>query len=329
MEPGGVGSGRTGPGVVEPGGVGAGRTGPRSVGLGGVIRAGVRRSPWQAAAGLLAGLLAAAALVGGLALFQGMGRMLERGLEDLGADMVLVLPEHQLLAEQWLANRSTDPIPPSIDVARWQTAIDGAEILGLRAVEAVDLSRGGAGEPAGERASLLVLRLEFWESAMMVRAILAEELPEAVAVVGEQATRHVLTDLQPLVRHLGRAAAVAALGAALVSGLLASIRTGHRRSELGMLRAMGATRGYLVALTVGESAAVALAGALLGGVLSAGVLHLVPATAGLLRSLGWRHLLGLVVLACAGTTAASALAALAPALQAAWLDPLDAVRRHR
>ncbi|MBP2017742.1 hypothetical protein J2Z79_001127 [Symbiobacterium terraclitae] len=299
------------------------------MGLGGLIRAGLRRSPWQAAAGLLAGLLAAAALVGGLGLFQAMGRMLERGLEDLGADMVLVLPGHEQLAEQWLANRTTDPIVPAIDVARWRAAIEGAGILGLRALEAVDLSRGGAGEPAGDRASLLLLRLEFWESAMMVRAILAEELPEAAAVVGEQATRHVLTDLQPLVRHLGRAAAVAALGAALVSGLLASVRTGQRRTELGMLRAMGATRGYLVALTLGESAAVALAGGLLGGLLAAGVLHLLPATAGLLRHLGGLHLLALLGLACAGTTLASTLAALPPALLAAWLDPLDAVRRHR
>jgi len=164
---------------------------------------------------------------------------------------------------------------------------------------------------------------------MMVRATLAEELPEAVVLVGEQATRHVLTDLQPLVRHLGRAAAAAALGAALVSGLLASIRTGQRRRELGMLRAMGATRGHLVALTLGESAAVALAGGVFGGLLAVGVLHLVPTTAGLLRHLGGLRQLALLALACAGTTLASALAALPPALQSAWLDPLDAVRRHR
>lgn len=294
-----------------------------------LIWAGLRRSPGQAVAGLLAGVLAALALVGGLSLFQGMARMLERDLEQLGADMVLALPEHRPLVEQWLATGTTDPIPATIDVAEWQRGIDNALILGLIGVEAVDLSAGGRGVPAGERASVLVMRLEFWDSAMMARAALADVLPEADAVVGEQATRHVLTDLQPLVRHLGRAAAVAALGSALVSGLLASIRVGQRRAELGMLRAMGATRGYLVALTLGETAALALGGSLIGGLLAAGALWLIPATGEVLRHLGIAVVLSLVVLAAAAITLLSSAASLPPALQAAWLDPLEAVRRHR
>lgn len=294
-----------------------------------LIWAGLRRSPGQTAAGLLAGLLAALALVGGLSLFQGMGRMLEQGLDRLGADMVLARPEHRPLVEQWLATGATEPIPATIDVVRWRQGVDEAQILGLAGVEAVDLSAGGPGVPAGELASILVLRLQFWESAMMARAALADVLPEADAVVGEQATRHVLTDLQPLVRHLGRAAAVAALGASLVAGLLASVRVGQRRAELGMLRAMGATRGYLVALTVGESCALALAGALAGGLLVVGALWLIPATADVLRFLGVLPALGLVGLAAAAITVLSALASLPTALQAAWLDPLEAARRHR
>lgn len=301
----------------------------RPPGLRDLIWAGLRRSPWQSAAGLLAGLLAALALVGGLSLFQGMARMLDRGLEHLGADMVLALPEHRRLVEQWLATGATDPIPATIDVGRWEQGIAEAQIYGLVGVEAVDLSAGGAGVPAGARASLLVLRLEFWESAMMARAALLETLPEAESIVGEQATRHVLTDLQPLVRHLGRAAAVAALGAALVAGLLASIRVGQRRAELGMLRAMGATRGYLVALTLGETAVLALAGSVAGGLLSAGALWLIPTTGEALRHLGLMPLLALVGLASAAVTAASVAASLPPALQSAWLDPLEAVRRHR
>jgi len=301
----------------------------RPPGLWDLIWAGLRRSPGQTAAGLLAGFLAALALVGGLSLFQGMSRMLEQGLDVLGADMVLARPEHRQLVEQWLSTGTTGPIPVTIEVARWRQGIDEAQILGLIGVEPVDLSAGGSGAPAGERASLLVLRLEFWASSMMARAELAETLPEADVVVGEQATRHVLTDLQPLVRHLGRAAAVAAVGAALVAGMLASIRVGQRRAELGMLRAMGATRGYLVALTLGETAALALAGALAGGLLAAGVMWLIPATAGMLRYLGVLPLLALLVLAAAAVTVTSAAASLPPALQAAWLDPMDAVRRHR
>ncbi|MEW8978124.1 MAG: FtsX-like permease family protein [Symbiobacterium sp.] len=302
---------------------------PGPPGLGRVLWAQLRRSPGHAAAGLLAAALAAAALVGALGLLLAMGRTLERGLTTLGADMVLTLPGHEQQVMRWLATGDAAPVPAAIDAAEWQRAIAGAELLGVKAVEAVDLSRGGAGEPAGERASVLVMRLEFWASAPMIRATLAQVLPEAVAVVGEQATRHVLTDLQPLVRHLGRAAAVAALGAALLSGLLAAIRVGERRAELGMLRAMGATRSYLLVLTVGESVAVALPGGLAGGLLATVVLRLLPATAALVRHLGAGPLLGLLALACAATTAAGALAALPPALQAAWLDPLDAVRRHR
>lgn len=301
----------------------------RPPGLAALIWAGLRRSPGLSASGLMAGLLAALALVGGLSLFQGMTRLLEHGLEALGADVVLARPEHRTQVERWLATGEADPIPATIDVARWRQGIAEAEILGLTDVEAVDLSAGGRGVPAGERASVLVLRLEFWESAMMARAALADVLPEADVVVGEQATRQVLTDLQPLVRHLGRAAAVAALGAALVAGLLASIRVGQRRAELGMLRAMGATRGDLFALTLGETCALALAGALAGGLVAAAVLWRIPATAGVVRHLGIWRLFGQVGLAAAAVTAASALASLPPALQAAWLDPLEAARRRR
>lgn len=301
----------------------------RPPGLTGLIWAGLRRSWWQAAVGLFAGLVAAAALVASLSLFQAMARLLDSGLAQLGADVVLCLPDDRQLVERWLSTGSTGPIEPQIDAAAWRSLVEEAEILGLSRVEAVDLTRGGAGEPAGPRASLLVLRLEFWGNAMMAKMLVEESIPGVEVVVGEQATRHVLTDLQPLVRHLTRGAGVAVLGAVLISGLLTSIRIGQRRAELGMLRAMGATRSYIVRLTLGESAAVALVGGLAGSLLATALLWSLPVTAQILRYLPPVHWLGLVAVATAGLAAASALAALGPALQAARLDPLEAIRRHR
>jgi len=301
----------------------------RSLGLAGLLRAGLRRSCWQAAAGIFAGLVAAAALVAALSLLQAMGQMLDEGLGDLGGDIVLALPKDRPLVERWLATGSTEPIEARIDAAMWQRWVEEAQILGLREIEPVDLTQGAAGVPASAKASLLVLRLEFWASPMMAEVEIETAVPGAAVVVGEQATRHVLTDLQPLVRHLSRAAGVAVLGAILISGLLTSIRVGQRRAELGMLRAMGATRSFLIRLTVGESVVLAVAGGLLGSLLAVGVLWLLPGARALLRYLPVVQLLGLVGIAVVGTGLASALAALGPAIQTARLDPLDAVRRHR
>lgn len=287
------------------------------------------RSRWQTAAGIFAGLVAVGALVAVLSLLTGMQHLLQEGLEELGGDIAIAMPGHREAVQRWLGTGATDqPIPATIDVAQWRKRLKAAKVVGLLSSQGYDLAAGGLGEPSYPTASLLVVRLEFWAAPLMAANEISAAIPEADVIVGEQSIRHVLTDLQPLVRHLRAAAGVALLAAVLITGLLASIRVGERRSELGMLRAIGAPRRFMIALTLGESLALALTGGLAGLVIALGALWLAPLSGGLMRLLSPWELAKLGGLAMGATALAAGLAALGPALQTARLDPLDAVRRH-
>ncbi len=98
----------------------------------------------------------------------------------------------------------------------------------------------------------------------------------------------------------------------------------QRTREIGILRAMGATRARVLGVFLFEGAAVGFAGSVLGAAVGAGMvwafntwgpgLFYVPVPAGLV--------VGAVVLATAAGVAAAAL----PALRAARLDPVVAIR---
>lgn len=303
---------------------GAGR-----LGLAALTWAGIRRSRWQAALGLLAGLLAAGALVLALGLFVAMQQLLAQGITALGGDLILARAAHREAAAAWLQGGGLEEaVPATIDVSDWRRRIEEAQVLGLLEIRGIDLSAGEAGETADTMASLVLLRLEPWSSPLMAQIEIEKAIPDVAVLLGEQSTRHVLTDLQPLVRHLSTAAGIALLGAAAIVGLLASIRVGQRRMELGMLRAMGATRSFIVRLTLGESLVLTLVGGMLG--LLCGVVGLaVSAFGGLLPVLSTPRLLALSGGSLAGVLLATALAALGPALQAAQADPLEAARKYR
>lgn len=302
----------------------------KEIGIWALVWAGMRRSRWQTAAGIFAGLVAAGALTLALSLFSGMQHQLSTGAERLGGDLIVAQPGNRSAVEQWMQTGSTDqPVAAQIDVAAWSKRLQEGEVIGLISSEGITLEQGGKGEPSFPMASVLVVRLEFWASPMMAVGEVGAAIPEAEVFLGEQTTRHVLTDLQPLVRHLSSAAGVALLAAVMITGLLASIRVGQRRAELGMLRAIGATRLFMVGLTLAESMALALTGGLLGVLLALGSMWLLPFSGGVTPWLALEAVARQATLAVGATALASALAALGPAIQTARLDPLEAIRRHR
>lgn len=291
-----------------------------------LIRAGLRRSPWRTAAGLAVALLAAGALFASLLLLRGMDRNLQTQLDRLGADL-LVVPgkERADQVRQMLAAGEAGSLPADVPVAQWQQALKDGNVLGIKRVEG--WTPGGG--TAGAKASALLIYLERWASPPIAVQEITAAIPGAEVVIAEQVTRRVARNLQPIVRLMTVAAGIALLGAVLMTGLLASIQVAERRGELGMMRAMGATRAFLLGLTLGETGLVAAAGAVSGVVLGGGLLSLASFAREAAGMLG----MGEIGLLAGGTilvTAAVALVAAAgPALRAARMDPLDAVRRGR
>ncbi|MDR2161457.1 MAG: FtsX-like permease family protein [Desulfovibrio sp.] len=123
------------------------------------------------------------------------------------------------------------------------------------------------------------------------------------------------------------ATALAALGAMLVTGAMFALMMHERRREFGLLKAMGASNAFVFRLVMGEAAALAGMGILLG--LACATVWLL--TAGLAGEdasspafLGF--VLGRMVLTAALALAAGVLAALYPALAARSLEPYAAIR---
>jgi putative ABC transport system permease protein len=128
---------------------------------------------------------------------------------------------------------------------------------------------------------------------------------------------------------------------ALIAGLFLVYNTVsasvlHRRQEIGMLRAIGASRGLVFALFLGEALALAIPGCLLGlpmgRVLAQGAIALtagtvsrmyVPASAATPPTLDSWH----IALAFLVGVPLALIAAAAPAWEAARIPPTDAIRR--
>lgn len=138
-----------------------------------------------------------------------------------------------------------------------------------------------------------------------------------------------LASLDRILGMLTTAIAAIAGVALLVGGVgvltIMSSALGERRSEIGLLRALGATRRDVLLAFLGEAVAIALLGGLIGlaavGLLLL-ALHLALPALPLVPSIGW-------VIASLGLSAAvGLLAGVMPALSASSLDPVEALRTH-
>jgi putative ABC transport system permease protein len=122
---------------------------------------------------------------------------------------------------------------------------------------------------------------------------------------------------------------VAALGAIslLVGGVgiftIMTIAIQERISEIGLLRALGATRSGVLALFLGEAVVLALAGGIAGLALGGGIAGLLAVFA---SGLPVKLSPFFVSLALAVAMATGLVAGVAPARRAARLDPIEALR---
>jgi len=143
-----------------------------------------------------------------------------------------------------------------------------------------------------------------------------------------------ITAQQQMLDVLGSVLAVLTLGVAGLGGIsllvggvgiltILTIAIGERTGEIGLLRALGATRREILRLFLGEAAVLAAVGGALGLLLGSGIawlLHL------LVPALPVATTLPHVLLAEGVAIAIGLLAGTAPALRAARLDPIEALR---
>ncbi|HEY3364854.1 MAG TPA: ABC transporter permease [Symbiobacteriaceae bacterium] len=286
-----------------------------------LLKAGLRRSPRRTAVGFAVALVAAGALLGATWLLRSMDESLAFALQRLGADMILAPRGSRVVVEQLLNTGTTTPLPATINVAEWKQRLRTAKVDGIRSVQGWSLQQGGAGKFAPATASVVLVRLESYVSPLIATLEVGQAIPEAELVVAEEAARQVTRNLQLLVRLMTMGAGVALFASILMTGLLTSVRVAERRAELGMLRAVGATRSFLLGLVLAETGIPALAGGLVGMAVTAGWLMAGPGVGSVAKLL----LFGLG--SALAVTAVAVVSALPPAVRTAWMDPLEAVRR--
>jgi putative ABC transport system permease protein len=117
-----------------------------------------------------------------------------------------------------------------------------------------------------------------------------------------------------------------------------AIAVTQRRAEIGMLRALGATRGQIRALFLGESAVIGLLGSIAGALLGMGIARAIVSLIGDLISVVYSVAQrpddlavdpSILVMALAIGVATSLVAAALPARNAARVDPVQALQKGR
>ena len=161
---------------------------------------------------------------------------------------------------------------------------------------------------------------------------LEQEIPELTVIQPADMTVMVQQNLRHTLAGLRAAGFAVWPLTALLIGLIFALAAAERRRELGLLRALGATRAFLFRLILAEAVLIAAAGAVLG---LAAALGLVFGFSRLIaKSLAvpfaWPRPADLALLLFAALGLAlltGALAALYPALVTSRMEPYEAVRR--
>ncbi|MGI9107630.1 MAG: ABC transporter permease [Pyrinomonadaceae bacterium] len=140
-----------------------------------------------------------------------------------------------------------------------------------------------------------------------------------------QLTRDIVTNIEKTIPYLGvflrSLVGLSAIVSALVVMLAMYTTITERTREIGMLKALGASRGYIVSIIEKEAFVISLLGLVAGFAVSFGAGFLIHRAYGLIFEYGWRWALVAAAIGVGGGT----LGALYPAMRAANLDPVNAL----
>jgi putative ABC transport system permease protein len=140
-----------------------------------------------------------------------------------------------------------------------------------------------------------------------------------------QFTRDIITNIEKSIPYLGVFLRTLVGLSAVVSGLVVMLAMyttiTERTREIGILKALGASRGYIVGVIEREALAISLLGLVVGFAASFLVGFLIHKAYGLVFEYGWTWALTAALIGLGG----GALGALYPAMRAANLDPVNAL----
>jgi putative ABC transport system permease protein len=140
-----------------------------------------------------------------------------------------------------------------------------------------------------------------------------------------QMTRDVFTNVEKSIPYLSvflRALVVlAAIVSALVVMLAMYTTITERTREIGVLKALGASRPYIVGVIEKEAVLISIIGVIAGFVIAFGAAFLIESSSGLIFEYSWTWALTALLIGMGG----GALGALYPAVRAANLDPVSAL----
>jgi putative ABC transport system permease protein len=169
-------------------------------------------------------------------------------------------------------------------------------------------------------------------SYILVKCRKAEEAVEVARRIDAQLegnkiqfTRDIITNIEKSIPYLGVFLRVLVGLAAFVSALVVMLAMyttiTERTREIGVLKALGASRGYIVGVIEKEALAISLLGLVVGFAVSFVAGYLIHRAYGLVFEYGWQWGLTAALIGLGG----GALGALYPAMRAANLDPVNAL----
>lgn len=171
------------------------------------------------------------------------------------------------------------------------------------------------------KATLIFVKLRNPDQLEEVAARIDRELPGNTI----QATRDVFTSFEKSIPYLGVFLRVLVGLAAVVSALVVMLAMyttiTERTREIGILKAMGASRGYIVGIIEKEAMLISVIGLIAGFAVSITAGYFIHKTYGLVFEYSWRWALVAAAIGLVG----GALGALYPAWRASNLDPVNAL----